>query len=137
MMRLSLAAAVIAAAIPTLAIAATVDVRVAGVRSGGFVLVQLCSETEGFRRCSRGVRLAAQPGTMIARFTNVPPGRYAAQTFQDTDSNGRMGFNMSGRPTEPWGYSRAARGVFGPPNFSDAEVAVPASGAVIPVTLGL
>lgn len=131
----AIAAAVIA--LPSITMAGPVEVRLTGVRPGGHLLVQLCSEAEGMSGCARRARLAATPGTMVVRFDDVPPGRYAASAFQDLDSNGRMGISVMGRPSEPWGYSRGARGVFGPANFSDAAVVVPAGAVVIPVALGL
>ncbi len=134
---LLLATAAAFVVVPATAIAGPVEVRLNGVQAGGPVLVQLCSEAEGLTRCARRARLTATPGAMTVRFDDVPPGRYAVAAFQDVDSNSRMGFSMMGRPSEPWGYSRGARGVFGPPNFADAVVAVPAAGAVIAVALGL
>lgn len=134
---LSLAVASLAAAIPTLAIAGPVEVRLTGVRAGGHMLVQLCAEAEGLTQCARRVRVTPTPGNMVVRFADVPPGRYAVSAFQDLDSNGRMRFNMMGAPAEPWGFSRGARGVMGPPNLSDALLTISAAGAVIPVALSL
>lgn len=134
---LLLAATLAAATLPGLAVAGTVEVRLTGVRPGGPVMVQLCSETQGMTRCARNARVAATNGTAIARFENVPAGRYGVGAFQDIDSNGRLGFSMMGRPSEPWGYSRNAPAVMGPPNFADAAVNVGAAGGIIAVQLGL
>jgi len=129
--------AIALAALPVSSIAGTVEVRLTGARPGGPVLVNLCAESEGMTRCSRNARVAVSNGTALARFENVPAGRYGVGAFQDVDANGRLGFSMMGRPNEPWGYSRNAPAVMGPPNFADAAVAVTASGGVIPVRLGL
>lgn len=137
MKRFVLATVLAAATLPGLAIAGTVEVRLTGARPGGPVMVQLCSEAEGMTGCSRNARVAVTNGTAIARFENVPAGRYGVGAFQDVDDNGRMGFSMMGRPSEPWGYSRNAPAVMGPPNFADAAVNVSAAGGVIPVQLGL
>jgi uncharacterized protein (DUF2141 family) len=134
---LSLAVAALAATLPTLAIAGPVEVRLTGVRAGGQLLVQLCAEAEGLTRCARRARVTPTPGTMVVRFADVPSGRYAVSAFQDLDSNGRMRFNMMGVPAEPWGYSRGARGVMGPPNLADALLTISSAGAVIPVAIGL
>lgn len=136
-MRLLLAAVLATAALPGLAMAGTVEVRLTGARQGGPVMVQLCAESEGMTRCSRNARVAVSNGVAIARFENVPAGRYGVGAFQDVDGNGRLGFSMMGRPSEPWGYSRNAPAVMGPPNFADAAVNVSAAGGVIPVQLGL
>jgi uncharacterized protein (DUF2141 family) len=115
----------------------TVEVRLTGARPGGPAMVQLCSEAEGLQECARYTTVPVRNGTATARFSNVPPGRWAVVAFQDVDSNGRLGFGFLGRPNEPWGYSRGAQGVMGPPDFAAAAVAVPASGGVIPVRLGM
>ena len=137
MKRLLLATVLAAVTLPGLAIAGTVEVRLTGARPGGPVMVQLCSESEGMTGCSRNARAVVSNGTAIARFENVPAGRYGVGAFQDVDNNGRMGFNIMGRPSEPWGYSRNAPAVMGPPNFTDAAVNVSATGGVISVQLGL
>jgi uncharacterized protein (DUF2141 family) len=130
-------AALAAAALPTVASAGTVEVRLTGAGPAGPVLVQLCSEAEGLMRCARSARVAVSDGIAVARFENVPAGRWGVAAFQDVDANGRLGFGMMGRPNEPWGYSRNAPAVMGPPNFGDAAVNVTAAGGVIPVRLGL
>ena len=137
MKRLLFTTVLAAATLPGLAIAGTVEVRLTGAQPGGPVMVQLCSESEGMTRCSRNARVAVSNGMAIARFENVPAGRYGVGAFQDVDSNGRLGFSMMGRPNEPWGYSRNAPAVMGPPNFTDAAVTVGAAGGVITVQLGL
>jgi uncharacterized protein (DUF2141 family) len=44
----------------------------------------------------------------------------AMAVFQDIDGNGKLSKNQIGIPTEPYGFSNNARGVFGPPSFSQA-----------------
>lgn len=138
-MRHPLAAALIAAiiALPSIAFPGTVEVRLTGAVPGGPIMVQLCSQAEGLMRCARALQVTARNGVAVARFDNVPAGRWGVAAFQDVNSNGRLGFGMMGRPNEPWGYSRAAPAVMGPPNFDDAAVTVTAAGGVIPVRLGL
>jgi uncharacterized protein (DUF2141 family) len=137
MTRLFATALLAAVAMPAVAIAGTVEVRLTGAVPGGPVLVQLCSEAEGLMRCARTARVTVSNGAAVARFDNVPAGRWGVAAFQDVDSNGRLGFGMMGRPNEPWGYSRAVPAVMGPPSFSDAAVTVTAAGGVIPVRLVL
>lgn len=135
---LALAAAVMA---PNTASAqsGTVEVRFTGAQPRGPVLVQLSTESE-FMRPSR-FQTTITPnadGTAVARFTGVPAGRYAVSAYQDVNRDGRLTFGgMMGAPVEPWGYSRGARGVMGPPRFEDAAMRVGPSGGVIRVTLGL
>lgn len=137
MKRLCLFTLLAAVTLPAVAVAGTVEVRLTGARPVGPVLVQLCSEAEGLAGCARTARVQARDGVAVARFENVPAGRWGVAAFQDLDSNGRIGFGMLGRPNEPWGYSRNAPAVMGPAAFRDAAVNVPAAGGVIPVRLGL
>jgi uncharacterized protein (DUF2141 family) len=59
-------------------------------------------------------------------------------SFQDVNRDGRLTFGgIMGAPVEPWGYSRGARGVMGPPRFEDAAMRVGPNGGVITVALGL
>jgi uncharacterized protein (DUF2141 family) len=44
----------------------------------------------------------------------------AIAVFQDIDGNGKLSKNQIGIPTEPYGFSNNARGLLGPPSFSDA-----------------
>jgi uncharacterized protein (DUF2141 family) len=116
-----------------------VEVRFTGARPGGPILVQLSTEGE-FMRPSR-FQASIQPradGTAVARFTGVPAGRYAVSAYPDVNRDGRLTFGgMMGAPVEPWGYSRGARGVMGPPRFEDAVMRVGPSGGVIRVALAL
>lgn len=135
---LALAAALM---VPTSASAqsGSVEVRFTGAQPRGPVLVQLSTERE-FMRPSR-FQASITPnadGTAVARFTGVPAGRYAVSAYQDVNRDGRLTFGgMMGAPVEPWGYSRGARGVMGPPRFADAAMRVGPSGGVIRVALGL
>ncbi|WP_299765107.1 DUF2141 domain-containing protein [uncultured Dokdonia sp.] len=56
-------------------------------------------------------------------FENVQPGTYGIITLHDFNSNGRMDFEPSGMPKEPYGVSGAGAG-FGPPNWGDAKFTV-------------
>lgn len=41
----------------------------------------------------------------VARFTEVPPGRYALQLYQDVNGNGQLDLSPRGVPLEPVGFS--------------------------------
>jgi uncharacterized protein (DUF2141 family) len=56
------------------------------------------------------------------QLTELAPGRYAIAAFCDKNGNGTLDANFVGMPTEPYGFSRDARGVFGPPSWEDAAV---------------
>ena len=114
-----------------------VEIRFTGARAGGPIMVQLCTEAEFMRPCRfQTIVQVPASGAPVARFNGVPAGRYAVASFQDVNSDERLNFGVMGAPSEPWGYSRGARGVMGPPRFEDAVVSVGADGGLIPVTLG-
>lgn len=113
-----------------------VEIRFTGAQPGGPITVQLCTEAEFMRSCRFQTRLTVPAqGSPVARFTGVPAGRYSVASFQDVNNDGRLNFGMMGAPSEPWGYSRGARGVMGPPRFQDTAVDIAASGGVITVAL--
>jgi uncharacterized protein (DUF2141 family) len=51
-----------------------------------------------------------------------PEGVYAVAVFQDLNENGKLDKNWMGVPTEPYGFSKDARGTFGPPSFSESSI---------------
>lgn len=55
---------------------------------------------------------------------DISPGTYTANGFLDLNGNGKLDFNLVGAPTEPYGFSRDARGLFGPPSFADAAFTI-------------
>lgn len=64
------------------------------------------------------------------RFADVPAGRYAVSVFVDKNGNGELDTNLIGSPTEPYGFSRDARGNMGPPDFEASAVDVKGDTAV-------
>jgi uncharacterized protein (DUF2141 family) len=57
-------------------------------------------------------------------FAGLPPGRYAAMFFHDRNGDGKLNTLPIGLPMEPYGFSRGARGRFGPPSWSAASFEV-------------
>ena len=51
---------------------------------------------------------------------HVPAGRFLVVVVHDTNGDGTLDTNALGLPTEAYGFSRGARGTFGPPSFDDA-----------------
>ena len=58
------------------------------------------------------------------RIRNVRYGEYAAAVFQDENRDGKLNRNFVGIPKEPYGFSRDARGAFGPARWKDAKFVV-------------
>lgn len=51
--------------------------------------------------------------------TNLKHGQYAVQYFHDENSNGALDKNVIGIPTEGFGFSNNAIGLFGPKDFKE------------------
>lgn len=60
----------------------------------------------------------AQLGETVITLTNIPPGAYAIETFQDVNSNHKMDTTWFGFPLEPFGFSRDAHPYFAKPGFA-------------------
>lgn len=60
----------------------------------------------------------AEPGRTTVTLNNVPPGTYAIQAYQDTNSNDKMDTSWFGFPQEPFGFSRDAQPRLSKPRFS-------------------
>ena len=63
-------------------------------------------------------------GKVNVTFTDLAPGSYAVGVFHDSDDNGKLSGNLSGMPTEPYGFSNNAEGLFGPPSFEEAALTI-------------
>ena len=60
----------------------------------------------------------ARLGETVVTLTNLQPGTYAIETFQDINSNNRMDTTWLGFPLEPFGFSRDARPYLSKPRFA-------------------
>ena len=109
------------------ALAGDVSDAVSGLASAeGKLNVALFDKAAGFPKgkFTLGQIVPAAKGTVNLVFKDVAPGAYAVSVFHDVNDNGRLDANMVGIPSEPYGFSRDARGVMGPPKFEDAAVTV-------------
>lgn len=61
--------------------------------------------------------------TLTLVLEDVTPGEYGIITLHDYNENGRMDFEPSGMPKEPYGTSNNVLAM-GPPNFADAKFTV-------------
>lgn len=116
--------------------AASVEVRVAGVTgNGGKVNVAVCDKEHFLKDCAYSGSAPAQAGLTVVTVDNVPAGTWAVLAYQDDNSNDKLDRNLLGIPSENYGFSRAARGKFGPPGFADAALDIRDDKVVVPVTL--
>jgi uncharacterized protein (DUF2141 family) len=72
--------------------------------------------------------------TMVVTLQHVPPGRYLVAVSHDANSNHLLDTGLFGVPTEAYGFSRGARGTFGPPAFEEGAFDFPGE-APVRVTL--
>ena len=63
-------------------------------------------------------------GSAVFELGNITPGRMAFSAIHDADEDGELDTGLFGIPTELVGFSRDARGLFGPPDFDDAVMDV-------------
>ena len=63
-------------------------------------------------------------GQVLLIIRGLSPGQYAASSYHDLDGNSKLSTNKMGVPTEPYGFSNNARGMFGPPSFKDASITI-------------
>ncbi len=103
-------------------LAVEVQIVVEGVDSDkGLVLVQLC-RAEEFKKfvCAHQAKKPARKGEVEFSFPNVEEGQWAATAFHDENSNYKLDTNFIGIPKEGTGFSRNAKGSYGPPKFEQA-----------------
>ena len=86
----------------------------------GVVYVALFSDEKGFdsNRPIRGGAVPISERTAQIVFGNLPSGEYGISFFHDENKNGVLDSNLLGIPTEGFGFSNDAMGLFGPPGFS-------------------
>jgi len=116
--------AVIGGLITMTAAAADLTVVVEGLKSAeGSVRVGLFNNPNSFPKSTMaGQAIEARADAVTVTFKDLVPGSYAVSAYQDINSNQKLDTNFVGMPTEPNGFSRDARGKFGPPSFNDARI---------------
>lgn len=116
--------------------AATVEVHVSGVAAGkGKINVAVCDRERFLKQCAYSASMPAREGENVIAVPGVPKGSWAVLAYQDENENGELDRNLIGIPKENYGFSRDARGKFGPPGFDDAAIEV--KGEVTAATLRL
>lgn len=126
------AAALVLSGVASAASASDLTLQLATRGSGGRIAVAVYRDAESFRRSENPVasRMVARTGAVTTVvFEDLPPGRYAVGAYHDTDGNGALTLWPIGLPKEAYGFSRDARGRFGPPSFDAAAFDLPAAGA--------
>jgi len=107
-----------------LAHAADLTITVKGVRSAdGAVFLAVYDSDKSFMKVPQAKttrRMNASKGDLKIVIHDLPPGNYAIASYHDENGNGKLDTNALGIPEEGYGFSNDARGMFGPPKFSEA-----------------
>lgn len=101
----------------------------------GDALVQLANSRTDYESDEEAFRYAAIPvvnGEATAVFENAPYGEYGVKTFHDANRNRKLDFGLTG-PTEAYGFSNGARGLFGPPDFDAVKFSLAAEKMTIEI----
>ena len=67
----------------------------------------------------------AQDSSFSFEIKGLASGTYALVVFEDRNKNGILDQNKLGIPQEPFGFSKAKLGLFGPPSFRKASFNFP------------
>jgi uncharacterized protein (DUF2141 family) len=108
---------------------AVVQLSIVGLKDDiGDVKVGLFDSAESFDDKSKkkfaGAIVKIENKKAQCVFSNVPYGDYAIKLFHDEDGDDDVDTNFLGIPTEDYGFSNNAKGLFGPPNFEKARFVV-------------
>lgn len=76
-----------------------------------------------------------ESGVVNMKISDLPAGEYAITLFHDVNGNHLLDKNFIGIPTEPYGFSNNARGLFGPPTFDAAKFVLNQTHQKIQITL--
>ena len=100
-----------------------ITVEVHNVRpQQGQIMLAAFTDAESFgKKAAASLRVAAGDAITPVQLCGVPGSIVALTLFQDLDSDGKMGRNLLGMPSEPWGSS-GTPGNFGP-SWETAKVA--------------
>ncbi len=112
-----------------------VTVEVQNVRpQQGQLMLAAYSDAESFgKKPVQALRVAAGDATMSVQVCGLAGNSVAFTLFQDLDSDGKMGKNALGMPTEPWGSS-GTPGMFGP-SWETGKVALDGKAIVVHMSM--
>lgn len=121
------------------AAAATLEIVVTGLKqSEGRIRIAVWNSAATFLKeplRATEVTVPNEASSVQVRFEDLPGGQIAASAIHDLNGNQKLDTGFAGIPKEPYGFSRAARGRFGPPSFNDAAFSV--AGPITRIEIGL
>lgn len=114
-----------------------ISVAVDGLRNDkGMVRCGLYASAVGFREPGKEMKGVAVPisgGKATCVFEDVPPGSYAVAVFHAENNETQLETGLFGKPKQGYGFSRDAKGSFGPPSFDAAAYKYAGGSSVWPV----
>lgn len=103
--------------------------------NNGTIQVGLYNNQNNFlHKTFTSTSINAKVGSTQVVFKNIPKGEYAISLYHDVDNNKELN-TMLGIPTEPYGTSNNAKGIFGPPKWEDAKFTMTDKETVQSITL--
>jgi|SRR6218665_247404 len=104
----------------------SLEVKVTGFKNDtGKVRVGLYNSEFSFLKTiykSQAVAIKNETANVI--FSDLPKGEYAISLYHDENNNGILDKNMFGIPSEDYAASNQAKGVMGPPKYTDAKFTI-------------
>lgn len=104
----------------------------------GTVKVALANSEQNYKDHQNpfiGLTIPISNKKAITVIDELPFGEYAVKAFHDEDGNDMLNTNFLGIPTEDYGFSNDARGIFGPPSWSDAKFILNSEQLIITITI--
>jgi uncharacterized protein (DUF2141 family) len=90
----------------------------------GTVKIALCNSEDNFKlryESFRSDTAGIDQNRAEVVFKRIPYGDYAVKVFHDENDDGKLNTNFLGLPTEVYGFSNNARGLYGPASWSAAK----------------
>jgi len=103
----------------------------------GKVMIALVDSKENYEsdKPFKGVFAPIKNKTARYVFENLEPGEYAVKLYHDKNDNDELDTNFAGIPKEAYGFSRNARGTFGPPTYEKAAFTLNSTTTTIRITV--
>jgi uncharacterized protein (DUF2141 family) len=89
----------------------------------GTLYISLYNAEQGFETNQHPLqrqKISVDKNTASVSFNDLPTGEYAVKTYHDVNDNGKMDFNGSGMPSEPFGSSNKSKEL-APPTFKESK----------------
>jgi uncharacterized protein (DUF2141 family) len=116
---------------------ATLVVKIIGAdQKTGTIKVALYDREIHFQQVMlSGTRLTASAPAREATFRDLPPGRYAVSVYHDVDDDGQLDTYPTGYPSEPFGFSKNPKVVFGPPKWDECWFEIKRNARVVTIRI--